>query len=69
MNKRRKRMPLVEDFDLDEILTADQKDKIFGSTKRQKTGPLNELTKASDSTEDDANTGSSALDSQTLRLS
>ena len=70
MNKRRKRMPLVEDFDLDELLTPDQKDQMFGSSKRQKVGPLNELTKASESTEDDhGSTTPSNLAGSSLRLS
>jgi hypothetical protein len=37
MNKRRKRMPLIEDYNLDEIFSERQKDQILNS-KRQKIG-------------------------------
>jgi hypothetical protein len=36
MNKRRKRMPLIEEINLDEILSDDQKEQLL-RPKRQKT--------------------------------
>jgi hypothetical protein len=51
MNKRRKRIPPTEEFNLDEIMTNAQQDKVF-PTKRQKTGPDSELSRSTDSTND-----------------
>lgn len=42
VNKRRKRMPAIEDYDLDEILTEAQKNQII-ERKKQKTSSDNEF--------------------------
>lgn len=55
MNKRRKKLPLIEEIDFDDVFSESQKEELLKSNKRQKTAEscFSEAANGSISTDDE----------------